>query len=224
MKLLLNVFAFIILPFIGMAQECNMYFPDKKGAELTYTYFTKPGKPESSSKVTVANKSEAGGKIKFDLIGESFDKKGNSVVKFEYSAWCENGDFFIDMKSMMGTMNLKDMGDFKIESTNMQFPSHMTAGQTLNDASISLTVDGPVSMGMNTKITDRKVEGFESVTTPAGTFECVKISYKTFAKVMIIKTEGNAVEWYSKNVGLIRSETYDKKMKLTGYSELTSIK
>ncbi len=189
---------------------------------MGYTNYIKSGKPQSSSKIKIINKENSGGKEKIDVSAEVFDNKNKSTIKFDYSVWCDGSTFYIDMKSTLGTLNMKDLGNFKIESTNMQFPAHMEAGQSLPDASISLKMDGPVNMGVSTQITNRKVVGNEKVTTPAGTFDCIKISYDLFSKVSFIKTEGHAVEWYAPNTGLVRSETYDKKNKLTGYNELTS--
>lgn len=121
-------------------------------------------------------------------------------------------------------MNLTELEGFRIESTDMQFPSGMTVGQQLKDASIQLSLDGPVPVNMVSNISNRKVESRESVTTPAGTFDCYKISYDLFSKVSIVKTEGRVVEWYAPGVGLVRSESYNKKDKLLGFNELTGLK
>jgi hypothetical protein len=205
------------------AQDCTLYFPSEKGTEIGYTYYSKPGKVESSSKMLLTNKNESGGKVKMDITAQTFDAKGQEMLKFDYSVWCDGDNFYIDMKSTMGSMNLKELGEFKIESTDMQFPAKLSAGQKLKDASISLKMEGPVPMGITTNITNCLVEGFEKITTPAGTFDCAKISYDQFSKVSIIKTEGRTIEWYAPNVGLVRSETYSKKDKLLGINELSSL-
>lgn len=76
---------------------------------------------------------------------------------------------------------------------------------------------------MSFMVTNRKVIGKESVTTPAGTFECYKISYDIATKMMInMKTK--ATEWYARGTGLIKSETYSTDGKLMGSNVLTSIK
>ena len=38
---------------------------------------------------------------------------------------------------------------------------------------------------------------------------------------MIMNIEGSSKEWYAEGVGVVRSESYNKNGKLTGYSELT---
>ena len=75
-------------------------------------------------------------------------------------------------------------------------------------------------MKMEFNITDRKVEGKEMVTTPAGTFDCYKISYNTRLKMLINMTYIN-VEYLSENYGVVRTETYKSKGNLVGYSLIT---
>jgi hypothetical protein len=210
-----------VLAGIVAAQECTMYFPSEKGKEIGYTYYSKPGKAESSSKLIIAGKEVSEGTVKLDINAQTFDGKGNPVLEFDYSVWCDGDNFYIDMKSTLGSMNLKELGEFKIESTDMEFPAKLSAGQTLKDASIIVKMEGTVPITMSTDLTNRKVEGFEKITTDAGTFDCVKISYDQFSKVSIIKTEGHTVEWYAPDVGLIRSESYNKKGKLMGINELS---
>jgi hypothetical protein len=61
----------------------------------------------------------------------------------------------------------------------------------------------------------------ETLNTPAGKFDCFKISQKVFMKTLG-KIEINSIEWYSEDVGMVKSETYDKKGKLKTYSLLTT--
>ena len=75
---------------------------------------------------------------------------------------------------------------------------------------------------MRIDVTDRKVEALEKITTPAGTFDCMKITSVCFTK-MLIKSETEMTDWYAPNVGLVRSETYQRGKLLT-FSELTDLK
>ena len=40
---------------------------------------------------------------------------------------------------------------------------------------------------------------------------------------MMIRIKNKSKEWYAEDVGMVRSETYNKRGKLMGYSELTKI-
>ena len=70
-------------------------------------------------------------------------------------------------------------------------------------------------------ITHRKIEGKETITTPAGSFECIKIS-STIKIKNIIGYEMQSIEWISKGNGVIRTESY-RGDKMKGYSLLTKL-
>jgi hypothetical protein len=79
---------------------------------------------------------------------------------------------------------------------------------------------------MTVTITDRKVVGKESVTTPAGTFDCFKITSNSTIKtktVVGITMEFSAIEWLAPKAAIVKSESY-KKGKLQGYTLLTKLK
>jgi len=75
---------------------------------------------------------------------------------------------------------------------------------------------------MQINVINRKVLGAEKVKTPAGEFECVKISHTMETKTMVKKTH-TIVEWYAQGIGLVKQETYDKKGVLEGYALLTGM-
>jgi hypothetical protein len=224
MKKLVLLVAIILCTTFLRAQDCTLYFPSEEGSEMGYTYYSNSGKAESSSKLKITRKDLSGDKLKLDIAAETFDAKGKPALAFNYAVWCDGEYFCMDMRSALGQMNLTELEGFKIETSDLKFPAKMTPGQQLGDASIQLSLDGPMPMNMVTNITNRKVDSRESITTPAGTFDCYKITYDTFSKMSIIKNEGRVVEWYAPDVGLVRSETYNKKNKMLGYNELTSLK
>jgi hypothetical protein len=114
--------------------------------------------------------------------------------------------------------------DIKIESDNLEMPSSIKVGDRLNDGSLMITVSssGMKLMTMTTDISNRKVEAEEKVTTDAGTFDCYKISYDLTTKMMMTMNL-SAIEWYAKDVGMVKSESYSKG-NLSGTTVLTAIK
>jgi hypothetical protein len=225
MKKILIIIAAMVSALSVYAQDCEVFIPLKKGTVLGYTYYNKPGVVESSAKTVITETSNLPGGVKVRLNTEVFDKSNQSKMNYDYDMWCENGVFYVDMMNMLSSMDVKDPKGFQIESNNMQFPSKMSPGQVLSDASLSMKMGaGIVAMGITVNITNRRVEAIESITTPAGTFECYKISYDTSSKILMMKIQTKVTEWYAKNVGLVRSESYDKKGKLTNIAELTLLK
>lgn len=68
-----------------------------------------------------------------------------------------------------------------------------------------------------------KYEGFETIYTPAGKFDCLKVSYVVQAKMMLMSEKTYITEWYAVGVGLVKNEESTKKGIITSTSILTSI-
>lgn len=76
-------------------------------------------------------------------------------------------------------------------------------------------------------IKDREFIKTESITTPAGTFVAAKVKYNiasTFPHKSKETITGYGYEWYSPNVGLVRTEQYDKNNVLQPYTVLEELK
>lgn len=65
--------------------------------------------------------------------------------------------------------------------------------------------------------------GTEKVDTPAGSFECVKINTENQGDVLKARRPQYTTEWYAKGIGLVKSESYDKRGKVTERTVLQSI-
>lgn len=208
--------------FVLQAQDCTFYFPVKKGATTEMKSYSGKDKLTGSSKSIVIEQSA--NKVKFS--SEVFDDKGKSLSNDEYEVQCKNGEYVIDMNSFLKGIDksaYKDM-DVKIDASEMTIPAKLTAGQKLNDGQVSMKVSNQFMtiLNMTVKILNRQVVSFEDITTPAGTFKCAKITYDVEMKMMGT-TRTKVTEWLSEKVGMVRSETYDQKGKLAGYTVLTSI-
>jgi hypothetical protein len=107
----------------------------------------------------------------------------------------------------------------------MVYPAGLSAGQTLPDANITVSAStGGVSiLNLTVIITNRKVVGTESVTVPAGTFECFKITYDVETKMMF-KVNATVTEYVNMGVGNVKTETFDKKGKPAGTTQLVELK
>ena len=111
-----------------------------------------------------------------------------------------------------------------VDASDFEMPNLDEAeGTQLKDGSIRIAIGGGApGLTMNISITDRKIEKKESYTSPAGTFDCIVLSQKVKTK-MVVNIEGSSKEWYSENVGVVRTESYNKSGKMTGYSLLTAL-
>lgn len=224
-KILFTLALTNLLIICALPQDCTFYYPEKKGAVLEYKSYDHKDNLTGTTRSQVKDFVKNGNNLSAVIETEAFDKKGKPLGTNEFTVKCENGIFYIDMKNFMNPQTMeayKDM-EVSVKSDNLLMPSNMKVGDKLNDGSLVITVSnaGMKIMTMTTTITNRKVDAKEKITTPAGTFECYKISYDMTTKMMMtIKL--NAVEWYAKDVGMVKSESY-KDGKLSGSTVLTSI-
>ena len=212
----------------SMCQECKAYYPMKKGASFEITNYNAKDKEEGKALHTIVNLEQSGENFIVDVTTEVMLKDNEEEpIIFEYQAKCENGKFTMNRfggvsSEQMGMMN----GMVKIDGDYLEIPENPEAGQTLPDAQMTLNVGESDSteafLKIKYNITNRKVEGYEKVETPAGSFNALKISYDLTTKI-VVNIQSKVAEWFVEGVGVVRSEQYNKKGKLQGYSLMTTL-
>jgi hypothetical protein len=223
-KLLL--FSGLIMAFFvtSQAQDCTAYFPAEEGTVVELEQFDSKGKLTGSSEQKLLSKEESGNSVKWTVQNTVKDNKGEAIMESELTFECRDGVFYFDMDNLLGGESMaafKEM-DFRIEGDNLEYPPSMKAGDVLKDGQIRMIIEQMPAMSSTTSIINRTVEAIEDVETDAGTFKCYKISYDMETKaLMTFRISG--VEWIAENIGVIKSETYNKKGKLTGYSLLSRL-
>jgi len=220
--------AFVLIANIGFAQtDCKPYVPVTKGAKWEITNYSAKGKESGKTAYVLSDKVETESGSTFTIEAITYDKSGEEVFANKYDAHCVDGKFSFNMAFKMNgeSMQAYEEMDVNIDASDYEIPTmDVAAGTNLKDGTMTISIgEGSVPMfKMTVLITDRKVEAKEDKTTPAGTFNCLVLSQKISTK-MIVKVEGASKEWYAEEIGMVRSESYNKKGKLIGYSELTKL-
>jgi hypothetical protein len=212
--------------FFAASQDCATYFPTTVGTELEVQYFNAKDKLQTIStyKVTDVDQTADGMKIQTHLRVEPQGK--GDPFEDDFVFYCKGNTFYFEMEQFLKDMQMDQFEnmDVSVESEDLGFPAKMVPGDVLDDANIKITIEsgGMRIMSMTMNIIDRKVEGRESITTPAGTFDCYKITHTVESKT-IGTVKMSAVTWYSEGVGAVRTEDYNSKGNLQGYSILTRL-
>ena len=210
------------------AQNCTPFLPTSVGSTWEITSYNTKDKIEGKTAYELLETTSDGDNISFKIKAVNYDKKGEELASNTFEAACKEGKFHFDMEfaidaSMMDAY--KNM-DVDIDATDLELPNIETAvvGSTLPDGTLTMTVsNSTMSIGTFTVNTvNRKVEAREKYVSPAGEFDCVVISQTNQTKMMI-KIETSSKEWYAEGVGIVRSEFYNKKGTLKGYSLLTAL-
>ena len=213
-------FAIIMCINLNVAQtSCSTYYPFKEGTTFQITSYNKNGKKAAIIDYAVKESSGDTAILNYEM----HDVKGKLIMASEYGITCENDGISIDFSSLLapGVLEPYEGMEVDISGTNLLLPNNLSVGQSLPDADVLANIKvTPINMKMTVNIRDRKVEGRETVTTPAGTFECVVISY-THQSKMGVKITGSAKEWIAKGTGMVKSESYNKKGRMISRSELT---
>lgn len=220
----------LLCSFTILPGDCNTLLFFKEGTATTMTSYNDDGKVTGTTKTIYTKVSKTPLGVSVTASQENFDKKGKSATKSDYTLKCEKGNLIIDMKMMMPNQQAEAYKDMEVtmDGSNLEFPGEMTVGSTLKDAEVKFTVktkDGMVMpmSNLSVKITNRKIEAKESVTTPAGTFECYKITENTETKTMFSIKMKNTT-WFSQEAGTVKTESYKENGKFVGKSELTELK
>lgn len=191
---------------------CGSLILFQKGAVITGATYDASGKEIAKQTTVVSDVSEAGGMTVSNVKQEISTSRGNKEMEITYK--CDGEALYSDLKSMVNFMALKDS---KVESSDIKFPIHLTVGQTLPPASVTITTDrGNMSIKMTSTHTDRKVVGTEEVTTPAGTWKCYKVAsrietvseYGGQKKANITSPE--MILWFAPDFGVVKSQTIVK--------------
>ena len=214
--------------FMGFAQsECKPYLPGEVGSTWTLSHYSDKDKLTGSTNYEVLKKTVAGDSITFRVKATSIDDKGAEVHVAEFDAFCQGGVFKMDMTSKINgsTMSAYEDMEMTVDATDFPLPNLDEAvGTELADGTLTMqfAMNGVNTLKMVVGITDRLVTARESMTTTAGTFDCIKISQTVNTK-MVFNITVTTNEWYAAGVGMVRTESFDKKGKLTGYSVLTAL-
>jgi hypothetical protein len=231
-KLILFVPIFLALSSLINAQSCEeSFYTFKSGAYWEMANFNEKGKPTGHSSYEVKSISNTGTQYKASVTSKAFDEKDKELMSSDFEVACSNGNLTIDMKSLFSAQQQQQFKDMtmKMSGTDLSIPNALTVGQVLPDGIMNAEIySGTTLFSKLTFVsTERKVLAKESITVPAGTYECYKITSKFKMTNVVagipIKYEFSVVEWYAFGVGMVRSETYNKSEKMMGYTVLSKL-
>ena len=220
MKALTLICTFFCITSTVFSQDCSKYYPMDEGTKFQITMYNK--KDKMSGVMDYEVKEVSGNTA--TMFYEMTDEKGKMITSSEYGITCSDDGVTIDFSSMMspGVMGQYEDMEMEMSGTDLLYPNNLSVGQSLPDADVLMTVKmPPMNMKMTMKFFNRKVEGNETVSTPAGDFECYVITYDTESKMGIKMTMSSKL-WLSEGYGMVKQENYNKKGALIGKSVLTA--
>jgi len=227
-KFISFLITFALSTTFAISQDCTLYIPGKVGTELHYQTTNGKGKLTGIYMHKMISKKESGGQTTFEMLQTFMDPKSpedilmQDTIRFR----CKDNEFYIDMDKFLNKNQMEAFKgmEVKVVSEDLMYPPKLSPGMKLKDGSIRIEmVGGMMNMSLTTNIINRKVEAHETISTPAGNFKCYKVSEDIQSKMAFVNTKIHSLAWIVKDIGTIRSESYNKKGKLNGLTELVKI-
>lgn len=205
-------------------QNCSRFYPMQEGASFEYTSYDKKGKMEHKASYAVTDVRSGDGSTEAVMSISLTDEKGEKIYDTDYSFTCTGNKVSVDYESLLPSQMIEQYQgmEMDITGTDIEIPNNLEVGQQLQDANVTLSISmSGINMKTTVDMTDRKVERKETVTTPAGTFECFVIYSNNLSKMMMVNKNFPSRIWLAEGVGMIKQESYKENGKLISSTELT---
>lgn len=214
-KIIAAIALLVIASLPAQAQNCKNYLLLQNNKRVEMTVYNRKGKEDGKQVWMVSNVKNVGKTTSATLNSEFFNSKGKSINKSESQIQCNGGSLQMSMKLMMNEAQLKQMNNATAKATGefLDYPSNVKEGDMLPDGNMQIdyTMESGMAASISITITERSVGGKESITSPAGTWECFKITsnQKIVSKVagIGIPIKMEVIEWYAPGVGVIKTES-----------------
>lgn len=146
---------------------------------------------------------------------ESMAPKDKPLYKQEITIHQKGDKIYFDMGNFINKAAFQQNGqippEVEIKGNEMQVPVNPQPGEALPDANVEMALKmGFVNMKILAELTNRKVETVEDVTVSAGTFNTYRFSCDVKSSAMGIKSKSRNVDWYSKELALLKPRTFTR--------------
>ncbi len=229
MKTFLVLIFLVVFALPEAIGQCgNEFFVISEGTEWEMSSYDSRGRLQSRQRSKVVSVVRDNGAYRFTIESIGTDSKGAELPSLakSYEMICEDGLIKFDFSQFVPTSSFGNMPATEVifSGENLEYPSRMQVGQKLNNARVGIRIESVFTVNMEVIIADREVVALETITTEAGSFECYKVTSTTQTRSRMVNTDVKAADWIAKNVGVVRSETFDRNGRSQGYSELTYFK
>src|SRR5690606_29692603 len=199
---------------LTLQAQCNSFFPMKENVKYQYDHFDKKEKLSLRTIQWFKDVQGSGNTMNATMVQEMIDVKKDDLIGSSESAWkCDDGTLHFEINNMsfagQPQANMGGSGmTMDVTGDQMDIPNNFKVGETLKDLTyqIKTAVDGMPMINKSVDVKNRKVEAKESVTTPAGNYDCFKVSFTTTSAGGIGSGTIKTLIWYAKGVGMVKSE------------------
>lgn len=216
----------------GQQQDCKSYYFLQNSAEVEMSIYDGNNKLVAKNIEKVLNVNRTANVISSNFSTTLKDENGKDLSSGKGKFKCTGSEILLDMQ--MAMPNIPQLQNMKMETGGdeifIAYPSNLKEGQSLpgGEKEMRGNMNG-MEISMNLKVSDRKVVSKEKITTPAGTWECFKITYKLGLSVQMMGTnfpmdlDVNATEWFAPGFGIVKTDT-ERGGSILGSMQITAFK
>lgn len=190
-----------------------------KGAVLEYASYNEEDKVENYSRQVIQDVTDLGGgnydfRTSNSIISEP-GEKGEGDNAFVALGEVREGAAKIAISGIDGSIDVSAS-----DPGITMLPNKLAVGYQLPIGDVRVSMDG---LAVVATITDNEVIGREEVTVPAGKFKCYIVKQVTEVSMMGVSAITTTKTWYSRGVGIVKSES-TMGNRLIGRQELVTFK
>ena len=226
----------VIVALLACHTMQAQYFCTTQGTELHYVNYDEAGQSLSNETVTVYNVVKNASGESAQYLAKIVTNKTKNNTSYTLYNWNYDGNVTTCQEDLMYGPYIKSDSDpakydskarqamaeeLKLKGNNsFTIKKPASAGESIPDRTYSLIFN---MLKNEINISGAAYMGEEKVSTTAGKFDCIKISYLKRTKI-VLKTETVRVtEWYAEGIGLVKSESYNTKGEPDGKTILVKI-
>lgn len=232
MKKLLMLVGALFMTTVMHAQ----YFCSTPNAELHYVNYDEAGQSVSNATAYVQNVDKSADRTFTDYLFKNVTTKANNNTSYSLTRWTYQNGKSVCAEDLMYGLYIADDSDpaqyneatrmkmldrHKFKGDNSFFlKDDAKAGEEMPDRFYQIAEN---MIKKEVYITGATYMGEEQVSTTAGRFNCIKISYLQRSKIVLKNTTVRVNEWYAKGIGLVKREVFDMKGRIDSKTLLVKV-
>lgn len=225
-KRMLALWAICMISVLPVAGEgIRPYFCDTQDTALEYVRTTVDGDVKWYHTMRIGEIRVSPDTIVIDYTSHILNHKlkpyyGDKPA--ELTARISGGNTILNVAESVGAIFRTIFTKSKIVTSGGEsiLPGDLAPGDTLPDVYASVKVLG---LTMKITVTERRALRYETITTPAGEFDCIVVRERKVERGMGRNRHTVADTWYARGVGMVRHDTHDKDLCLQTSEVLSTI-
>ncbi|MBS1749186.1 MAG: hypothetical protein JST63_04735 [Bacteroidetes bacterium] len=222
MKKIVAVIIFSAIYTAALCQQCASYFFESQ--KMEWFHYNARGMQDGTIIFTVLPQSVKNKSGNASINFQLFDVNQKLLNTDNYSVKCLGQHINVDMRFYLPAQQVEQYMTpaSKMKLAFLEYPLSLKKGDQLKDGYFRVENDeNELKQILQMSISKRTVNGMEHVTTPAGDWDCFKITYTLSLKLqtgpITIPLSMEMTEWYAPSFGVV------KKSSAEGYTEINSI-